>query len=348
VNRLVTFRLHVAIIISILVSLSAVIFYVFVGESVLEGQIDFQFYADSLTYEELYYSNYFDNIWKTVGFGGNYFGPILILKSFNGSRVCVLLFNCAIFLISIKLIVSSSNIRPRILLFLLILNPITFFSLVSVNKEIISLLVCALVIKWIYSRWFGYVFFAFFISFMVRWQLSIFVLFLVFSMSNLNFIKKLRFLYILISLIFISIVYYKLGHLFENVNAVAQAGALTNQGSGIYSLFNRLQAQGFYFLVFVPKTLHAIFGLISNIFSIFNPTNIYNDVIITINAVVSFSVFCFLFLRNRFRLRNDLVFASILYCMIFSLSPIYSPRYFYPVFIFLAIILASRSLKQKG
>lgn len=338
-------KIHISILLSCAVFYFAIVFYFGVGKPVLEGELDFQFYADSLTYEKLYYSDYFSGIEDAVGFGGNYLGPLLILELFDGSRVGILVFNCFIFLASIKLIVGVVKVHPILFVFLLLLNPITFFSLISVNKEIVSFFVCALLVRWLFSGALIWVIFAFFCAFLVRWQMALFVLFAFLSFSRINLFRRKRALYLSIVLLAISFLYYQIGHIFENVNAVAQAGAESNDGSGLFSLFNRLQAQGFYFLIFIPKALHAMFGLVSNVGSIINPSSIYNDLVITINAVTSFLLFLTLILVGRFQIKSDLVFLLVLYCVVFTLSPIYSPRYFYPVFIFTSIALANRQKK---
>ncbi|WP_147270480.1 hypothetical protein [Halomonas sp. DQ26W] len=337
------YRVNLAIILSIFISLLALAFYFIIGKAVLEGESNFQFYADSLTYEKLYFSNYFSSIHEMVGFGGNYLGPLLILELFNGNRLAILFLNCCIFLVSVRIIVYSSNVRPAVFILLLILNPLTFFSLISVNKEIISLLVCACFTRWLFSRWVGWILLAFLISFLVRWQLAFFILFAYLSFSNFNLLRNYRLLFLAFVLLSISMVYYSIFGVFENVNAVALAGAESNDGIGLYSFFNQLQSQGFYFIVFIPKTLQAMFGLAPNIVGVLSPENIYNDVIITLNAFISFVVFCFLIISGRFILKNDMVFVFLLYCVIFTLSPIYSPRYFFSAYVFMAIALASRS-----
>jgi hypothetical protein len=46
-------------------------------------------------------------------------------------------------------------------------------------------------------------------------------------------------------------------------------------------------------------------------------------------------------LSRRVSLRNDLIYLSVVYIAVFSISPIYSPRYFYPVYVLWAAALLS-------
>jgi hypothetical protein len=324
-----------------LYSVLAILFFFVVGRDALDGNIDFQFYADSLTYEKAYLANSFSSVFEMVSVGNNYLGPILLLDAVGGSRFLVLLVNVSILFWSIRLVGKGKD--PAALgtvVFLLFLSPITFFSLISINKEIISMLAMAFMVAWVRRKKIGYVVLCLFCSLFVRWQFTIFVLLVFISFSPLNFLRYRRGWYIVILLLSLSVVYRLMLGVFAGVTDIAEIGGLQNEGTGLYTQFIRLQNQGLYFLIFVPKALHAMYGLIFKADHLLSPADFYNDVVVTLHCIAAFLVFCLVALKGRLRLNDNLVFIAVIYCAVFVLSPIYAPRYFYPVFFLLCLVLA--------
>jgi hypothetical protein len=101
-----------------------------------------------------------------------------------------------------------------------------------------------------------------------------------------------------------------------------------------------LQDDGLYFLVFPVKALHLLFALGLRFDRLFTPTSIYNDVFIVLHCSVSLFVWLAVLRRHAFKLSNDLVFASLVFLIVFCLSPIYAPRYLFPVFVVWVLVLA--------
>lgn len=327
-------------------SLFSVVFYIFVGRHALSGDIDFQFYADSLSYERIYRELNLNSLSELVTFDANFLGPLLVLDMFRGSREWVLLFNIFILFLVVWLVRACLELNASKFLLLFFLSPFTFSSLQSINKEILSILCVALVVAWSVRGHFIYLLSALLCSILVRWQLSLFVIAVAASLSSLNPLRRNRYLYIFLVLIFVSCVYPQVSGYFERVNEIAGDGSLEQSGSGLYSLFNSLQQSGGYFLVFVPKALQAMYGMVFKIGDVFNPDGgfFYNRVMVTTHCVVAFLLFLYTLFKGRLRLSNDFVFIAVVYCVIFVLSPIYAPRYFYPVF-FLLCLVNSRGIR---
>lgn len=319
----------------------AVVFYFVAGRDALDGIIDFQFYADSLTYEKAYLQNSFSSVSDMVSVGNNYLGPLLLLETVGGNRVLILLVNILILFWSMGLVGRGKEpSRQGVLVFLLFLSPITFFSLISINKEIFSLLAMAFMVAWVGRRRLGYVVLCLLCSLLVRWQFTLFVIIVFVSLSPLNFLRFRRGWYLVILLLSLSLVYrLMLGH-FSSINDIADLGGAQNEGTGLYTQFIRLQNQGLYFLIFLPKALHAMYGLIFKADHLLSPADFYNDFVVTLHCISAFLVFCLVILRGKMRLSDDLVFISVIYCAVFVLSPIYAPRYFYPVFFLLCLVLS--------
>jgi hypothetical protein len=89
------------------------------------------------------------------------------------------------------------------------------------------------------------------------------------------------------------------------------------------------------------KALHLLFGLGLRFDRLFAPVDIYNDVWQLLHSTATLAVFLLLCLSRRVSLRNDLIYISVIYIVVFSISPIYSPRYFYPVYVLWAAVLLS-------
>ncbi|WP_145131464.1 MULTISPECIES: hypothetical protein [unclassified Pseudomonas] len=309
----------------------------------LSGDIDFKFFADSLTYEKLYREAEFKTFSEMISWDSNYFGPLVILDVLGGDRVLVLFFNIMLTFISLWLVRVGGQYNWALFVFLLFLSPVTFSSLLSVNKEIISLLTISSLVAWLFRRHIGYLVLALVSSFFVRWQLSLFIIVVFLTFSSINPLHHQRALLLGLLLLSISVAYFFIGDQFVGVNSNADRGAAVDEGSGAYVFLNAAQRDGFYFLVFIPKALHAMYGLVFRIGNVFDLNDVYNNLIVTLHCLVAFVLFLIVFFRRRLKLSDDLVFIAIIYCSIFALTPIYSPRYFYPVFVLSCIVLARRS-----
>ncbi|MDU9020999.1 hypothetical protein [Pseudomonas corrugata] len=321
----------------------AVVFYAFLGRYMLSGDIDFKFFADSLTYEKLYHEADFKTFSEMISWDSNYFGPLVVLDLLNGDRVLVLLFNIALVFISLWLVRVGDQYNWTFFVFLLFLSPITFSSLLSVNKEVISLLTISSLVAWLFRRHAGCLILALVSAFFVRWQLALFIVVVFLTFSSVNPMRHQRALLLALLLLGISVVYFFIGDHFVGVNSNADRGAAIDEGSGTYVFLNDAQRNGFYFLIFIPKALHAMYGLVFRIGNVFDFNDVYNNVVVTLHCLVAFVFFLIIFFRRRLRLNDDLIFIAVIYCSIFALTPIYAPRYFYPVFFLSCMVLARRS-----
>lgn len=322
-------------------ALLAIMFFFVFGQDALDGVIDFQFYADSLTYEKAYLESSFSSVSEMVSVGNNYLGPLLLLEAVDGSRFLVMLVNIFILFWSIRLVGKGNEpTRLGLTVFLLFLSPITFFSLISINKEIISMLAMAFMVTWVRKKQLGYLVLCLICSFFVRWQFTLFVVLVFLTFSPINFLRNRRGWYVATLLLGLSLMYWLMLGFFSGITDIAEMGGMENEGSGLYTQFIQLQNQGLYFLVFVPKALHAMYGLIFKADHLLSPVDLYNDFVVTSHCIAAFLVFCLVLLKGRLRLSDDLVFLAVIYCAVFVLSPIYAPRYFYPVFFLLCLVLS--------
>jgi len=322
---------------------SGALFMGLVGMAALDGEVDLQFYADTLTYERIARDEIpgFDPA-ERVTIGGNYLGPVLLLQAFDGNRWAIMVVNMAAFVFAVWLLRGATFGKGTALVPLLALSPMTFSSLLSVNKEIIALVAMAFLARYLYSKQVLALAPAFLFAFLARWQLAVCVLVVALVSMRLNPFRK-RPLLMLIGFVFaLSVIYPPLLPVFLAVDEQAASGldAVDSERSGVYRQMLEIQNAGSYWLVVIPKASHAMFGLLARPDSFFDPENFYNSVIVTLHSAVMLVILLMLVVRRAFRFDEPAIVASLFLIVFFALTPVFAPRYFYPVFVLWAVALA--------
>ncbi len=322
---------------------TGVLFMGLVGMSALDGEVDLQFYADTLTYERIARDEVpgFDPA-ELVTISGNYLGPVLLLQAFDANRWAIMAVNMAAFAFAVWLLRTATLSSGATLVLLLALSPMTFSSLLSVNKEIIALVAMAFLVKHLYSKQVLPLAPAFLFAFLARWQLAVCVLVVALASMRLNPLRKHPLLMLVAFVFALSVVYPPLLPVFLAVDEQAASGldAVDSERSGVYRLMLEIQNAGGYWLVVIPKALQAMFGPLARPDSFFDPENFYNSVIVTLHAAVMLAVLVMLIVRRAFRLGEPAIAASLFLIVFFALTPVFAPRYFYPVFVLWVVALA--------
>lgn len=316
-----------------------------IGIDALNLRNDFNFFADSSTYHEAARGELvgIDGFNDFIGIAGNFLGPLLILAICGQDYYAVLLFNLVLFYTSVVLISRAVEAPPLKLALLLLLNPMTISSLLSVNKEILSMLVVAVLLVAQQRRSIALWIIAGAIALLVRWQLTLVLLTVFLIDSGLNPLARRRGQAAIAMLLGLSVTYTALIEVFSGIRAVFELSVEDYEGSGLYEALVDWQDRGLYWLVFPAKAAHLLFGLGLRFDRLVAPDNLYNDVWQLLHSTTTLIAFVLLQRRGRVQLGNDLVFVSVIYIMIFALSPIYAPRYFYAVFVLWTAALAARS-----
>lgn len=312
----------------------------------LDEETNIRFFADSTTYEQAAIDLKDLTPLELVLYNPNYFGPITILNLMGGSRWGVLIFNLCIFTLSIILICKALSLNRMLFVILVIFNPMTFSSLLSINKEIFSILTVALLVYGTSQKSIFALFVCLASSFFVRWQLSFFVIVYFVLILPINPLRGRRFLTPLLFIIIISVLYYAVGSkLFSNISAVASDGGQQWDGSGLWGALLSIQDSGGYFIIFPIKVLHAMFGILAYINKIINPPEYYNYVVVMLHSLITLFVSIYAVINKKLVLANNVTYMMLIYLIIFGITPIYAPRYFYPVFLFLCILVAEKSFR---
>jgi hypothetical protein len=288
------------------VYLAAVVaFFFLLGIAILNKELPYQFYADSVTYEDMAEGRFAGVLEgeSLISASANYLGPVLLLKALNGSRVAVLTFNIVTFIVGLWLLCRFIVLDRRVLVAVLALNPMTFSSLLSVNKEILAYLSVCLLVAYLGSRHWRWLIPGLLLSVLARWQLTAFMIAAVLAYSPLNPVRRSPAKTLILALIALTLIYPQLGEVIETVSETAAAGALEGNQSGIFQQMVQLQSHYGYFLVVVPKTLQGMFGIIARIDNFADPDDFYNMVVVMLHSVTMAVLFVLVALTGRFRLR---------------------------------------------
>jgi len=328
---------------------AAVAFFFTLGIAILDEELPYQFYADSVTYEKMAAGEFDAQLEgeSLVSVGANYLGPVLLLRAVNGSRVAILVLNILVFVVGFKLLARFVPLDRRLLFLVLGLNPMTFASLLSINKEIIAYATVCLLVGFMGTRRLRWLLPALVLSIFSRWQLTAFVIAVALAFSFLNPLRRYPLATLALATLALTVIYPQLGGVLDLVSENAASGAPIGNQSGIYQQMVAIQDSYGYILVVIPKTLQAMFGIIGRLSNFGDPDDFYNMVFVALHSVALAAVFIALLVTGRFRLRDPLVFGSLLFCVLFSLSPVYAPRYYYPVYVLWACALSRRLPKAE-
>ncbi len=320
-------------------------FFLWVALPVLKEELDFQFYADSKTYEKIALNDSESNL---VQVGLNALGPVSILKLLGPqSYFLIYLFNISLFIASLYYISRNPALNKKLFFLLVMASPISFTSLFSVNKEIISLLCLALLIFFKDKLNIWKIGLLLIISYLIRWQFTLFILVFLLIDSPVNcFREKRRFSFLLMLISISVILYYTQDTIFKGLFDIFNRTADDyTAGRGTYKILMDIQQQYGYFIAFIPKTLHLLVGMSSRYKFIFDFTDVYNNFILYWQGPLNALLLFWAFNKKMFNFDNDIFYMLLIYCVIFAITPIYAIRYFYPVYILLAYLV---SLKTSG
>ncbi len=323
------------------------LFYLCLANPSLEGDLPIPMYSDALMYETM--AKQAVNVNDLVGLSVNQLGPYLILNALDFSHDAIFALNCLLFMVSCAILFRIPQISPLRIFALLAFNPLIFFSLFSLNKEMFSLpLVALMALYWcegeVHRRFF---LIAILLSPLVRWQLTLFTLVAYGLAARWNPLRKLRFMQILALLLLMSIAIPLSAPYTTSLMDTTRVAALFDYAedrSGAYRFLNDLQMYPLgYAIAFLPKAFHLIYGLPSRMYNLFEWADFWNTFVLTLYATMLGVVLLVVLCSTRFKLRDNLIFMAMVYLVLFTSSPVYAPRYLLPVYILLTIVLSRRT-----
>jgi hypothetical protein len=330
-------------------ALLGMLFLFAAGIDALEDRSDFQFFADSSTYHAAAAGGlaHIENMSDLIGLAANFLGPLFVLTLAGENYYAVLVLNALLLAFSVVSLARSLQLDAVRLLLVLLANPMTISSLLSVNKEIISLVFVALLVRAYAAGSLGALLLAAVASVLVRWQLTMMLLVTCMIVGSANPLRHHPRTTLFILLACLSVLYVQLATTLAPIRINFEDAAESYEGSGFYEALISLQDAGWYWAIFPAKAAHLLFGMGLRLDRLFNPTNVYNDVWQLLHSTALLVLFVVLLRRKRFSFSNDLVYLSFIYVAVFAITPIYAPRYFYPVYILWAAALCTTDPRSR-
>jgi hypothetical protein len=327
------------------------IFLYTIGIDAIEGRIDFEFFADSETYLDFVKYDY--SYSQIIREFFNMIGPTLVLNLVNSNFYLVFLINSVIILYFYYTLVNVYSINRKYLIFWLLISPVFFSSIISINKEIFIFLTITLMLKYRFSNKNFYFVLAIFASLLVRWQMSLFVIVNFFILSDIKFFRShLRKTILMFLIVYSALAYFNFDK-FERINLHVLEGSVASK-SGILNMLNSIQSQYFfgYIIVFIPKLFFLLFGNVIKNDHLFELKDFYSTTIIPIQSFLNLILFSYIFIFQKYLNKNlhYIIYSAIIYGIIFTISPIFSIRYLFPIYVYLIIILSitPNSIKRSG
>ena len=323
--------------------IASILFFQY-GLPSLEGKIPQQMYADSVTYEEAADALGPDD--RLITIGGNYLGPLLVLRFFDFSRIAIHFFNLSIIFSSVLVAFRHLNVNRGIFLLAVLSSPLLLFSTFGVNKEIFLLPLSVCLAVFLQRRKAIWLVLAIITALFVRWQMVLFVL-LVFSVtSKMNIFHAKRWTILLVLTVAIAIAYPTLvsGPL-EAIEQISVEGAqdeLGTEASGVYPRMQEIQRSYGYVLVVIPKTTQLLIGLLSRFSLAGIEVDFWNNLVIMSQSLHNLLLIVVAFVHRRFTFSEDYFFLICTFAIMFAVTPVFAPRYFYPIAVWLALWLASK------
>jgi hypothetical protein len=329
--------------------LSMVMFFSWVNPS-LTGETEQHIAADSHTY-----SYFADSLregrnepWVLASlakFPNTLWGPVL-LGLLIPSTVAIALTNYAILLFAIWLLHRAVDLDVSLLLLLILANVTTFISLLSLNKEILDLLVMALFVYYLgrgsqrgrriaLSA-------ALLISTICRFETAVCIIAYLTLQSRWNILRSWRKASLVAVVLALSACLPSL--ISATMSARIDEAQATASSGGLLLLLDDLQMHYLFFVAVIPKIFDNLFAqLVSfNSWPSYSLDDAANTFFLFGNNLASLVVIVLLISQRRFKLRNNLVYFACLTAILMSTSPVIQPRYFYGAYIILCVEAARR------
>jgi len=335
-------RAGVALAVVALLALAGAVFLATIGIDALELRNEFQFSDSSTTYHQAARGGLdLESLGDIVNVSGNFLGPLIVIWLAGDNYYAVLVLNAALLAFSVVSLARSLRLDAPKFLFVLLLNPITVSSVLSVNKEILALVMIALLVRFYATRSLPVLALVVLVSVLVRWQMTMIILVTLALVSRLNPIRERRLITLVVLLATLSIAWVVFEDVLTPIRLTFHDAAAEYEGSGLYEWLVNMQDQGWYWAIFPLKAAHLLFGAGLRFDRLVAPANWYNDVWQLLHSTCLFVLFLVVVRSGRFTPKNDLVYLSLIYIAVFAITPIYTPRYFYPVYVFWAAALCT-------
>ena len=330
---------------AIYVAFSLFLFVALVAPS-LDGRSDQHLAADSATY--IYFADALREgradpyiIAALASFPNTLWCPVLLALVLK-STFAMVVANYAMFFLALAFLKRAYSFSAGSFLVLLLLNPTTTISLLSVNKEIVDLLVISVFFLGYRRHRFGLILIALAIALFNRYEVCIVMLVFLLAESRMNPWRRRR----VLTMVVLTIVLSVMLPLFAS-STLANRFEEASQG-GVIVWLDSLEMHYLYAVAVFPKIMQNLFGEIVNLSTwraLFNPLDIANSYIIFFNNLSTMLVLAILVWKRALLARFDLIYFAILGSIITAVSLVIQPRYFYFVYVVLCLKAAQPGIR---
>jgi hypothetical protein len=254
------------------------------------------------------------------------------------STVTIAIANVTVFIVSVYLLKRSSpRMQLDAFLALLLANATTLISLLSVNKEMIDLLVISL---FCFSRSTHRrlpMIVSLIIAIVNRYEVGVMLLLFLFIQSRANPLKNRRSLtlcaiVVMLTLLLPILAMESLSTRFVEVQELGHAGVL--------EFLDNLEMHFLFFVAIIPKLGEVMFGELLNLpsrWATYTLQDAANSYILVLNNLANVLVLTVLFWKGAFRIKNDWIYLATICAIVVSISVVTQPRYFYLCYVLLCV-----------
>ena len=329
--------------------LFSLVLFFFVIDPSLNGETQNHITADSSRY--IYFADSLregrNEPWVLLAmssFPNTFWVPVLLALLINSTALIVIL-NYAIFFCAIWLFTRAVKVRIGILLALLLVNATTLISLLSVNKEIIDLLVTALFCYWLSKGKKLALVLALLIAILSRYEVFLAMMLFMFLRSAINPLRRHRLGSLIGVCAVISILFPIISSTATIANRIDEAVA-TAQSGGILITLDNMQLHYLFIVAAIPKIIDNLFSALIDVgrWSTYSMEDAANTYILFLNNLATLYVLFALVWMRRLNVRREWLYLAATIAIIMSISPVVQPRYFYSCYV-LFCIEAARNME---
>jgi hypothetical protein len=323
--------------------LFCVFFFVEWVDPSLQGLSQQHIAADSTTYmyiADVLWGKHFDPlaIAALATFPNTLWMPVAIAVVFRNTLAIAVLDNL-MFFASIRLFTKACPaLDPYWFVALLLINPTTGISLLSVNKEIIDLLAVAL-FCYAQSRTRSVLLFlSLALALLNRYEVCCSMLLFLAAQSRVNPLRNRRFVTLLALSFAMTIALPPLAA--KNM----QTHYAEAENAGLVRALDILEMHYLFTVAVLPKIAENMFGELVNAvhWSKYSFDDLANSYILFLNNLASLVVVLLLILRRGLNIRNEWIYFAAMGAIVMASALVNQPRYFYFVYVLLCLQVAYR------
>jgi hypothetical protein len=298
----------------------------------LDGRSDEHIAADSVTY--IYIADTLREgrhdpfaLTAMTAFPNTVWFPVLLTLVLR-STFAIVLVNYAMLLASVLLFKRWLCFSTSGFLALLLLNPTTTISLLSVNKEIVDLLGVSLFLYAYRTHRRGVLLASLLLAFLNRYEVCCVMLSFLLAGSRINPWRRQRAMSVAVLIVGLSCL------LPFFASSVLSGRFEEASNGGLVVQLDMLEMHYLYVVAIIPKVAENLFGELGQ--------GLDRSYILWFNSLADLIVLAVLAKRHLLTLRNDLIYFCFLGCVLMAVSLVIQPRYFYFVYALMCLQAAQR------